>query len=106
MEQLGDFQGERQLYIDAVRLQPLNWRAWLELGEFEARQQDYPRAIPPLERAVQLDPQSTLPGSRRAQLAGRSNASGRSRPEPDLRPEGREQPVDERLGQVRSGLAR
>ena len=47
--------------IDAVRLQPLNWRAWLELGEFEARQKDYPRAIPPLERAVQLDPQSTAP---------------------------------------------
>ena len=41
MEQLGDFQGARQLYIDAVELQPLNWRAWLELGEFEARQQDY-----------------------------------------------------------------
>jgi tetratricopeptide (TPR) repeat protein len=61
LEQLGDFQGERQLYIDAVRLQPLNWRAWLELGEFEARQQDYPRAIPPLERAVQLDPESTAP---------------------------------------------
>jgi hypothetical protein len=61
LEQLGDFQGERQLYIDAVRLQPLNWRAWLALGEFEERQQDYPRAIPPLERAVQLDPQSTVP---------------------------------------------
>jgi O-antigen ligase len=61
LEQLGDFQGERQLYIDAVRLQPLNWRAWLELGEFEVRQQDYPRAIPPLERAVQLDPHSTAP---------------------------------------------
>ena len=40
LEQLGDFQGERQLYIDAVALQPLNWRAWLELGDFEARQQD------------------------------------------------------------------
>src|SRR4029079_2146350 len=26
LEQLGDAQGARQLYIDAVELQPLNWR--------------------------------------------------------------------------------
>jgi O-antigen ligase/polysaccharide polymerase Wzy-like membrane protein/tetratricopeptide repeat protein len=61
LEQLGDFQGARQLYIDAVRLQPLNWRAWLELGKFERGQQDYVRAIPPLKRAVELDPQSAEP---------------------------------------------
>ena len=35
LEQLGDFQGARQRYIDAVELQPLNWRAWFELGSFE-----------------------------------------------------------------------
>ena len=61
LEQLGDFQGARQLYIDAVRLQPLNWRAWYELGKFEEDQQDYGRAIPPLKRAVELDPQSADP---------------------------------------------
>jgi hypothetical protein len=61
LEQLGDFQGARQLYIDAVRLQPLNWRAWFELGKFERGQQDYGRAIPPLQRAVELDPQSAEP---------------------------------------------
>jgi O-antigen ligase/polysaccharide polymerase Wzy-like membrane protein/tetratricopeptide repeat protein len=58
--QLGDFQGARRLYMDAVRLQPLNWRTWYELGRFEEGQQDWPRAIPPLERAVELDPQGTL----------------------------------------------
>ncbi len=73
LEQLGDFQGERQLYIDAVRLQPLNWRTWLELGEFEERQQDYTRAIPPLKRAVQLDPQSEAP---RAELEKVQQAAG------------------------------
>ena len=61
------------LYIDEVRLQPLNWRAWLDLGQFEERQQDYSRAIPPLERAVQLDPQSTAP---RAELE-QARAKGR-----------------------------
>jgi len=59
--QLGDYQGERQLYIDAVQLQPLNWRAWLELGKFEKAQQDYGRAIPPLKRAVELDPLNPEP---------------------------------------------
>ena len=56
LEQLGDFQGARQLYIDAVRLQPLNWRAWYYLGKFEKGQQDYGRAIAALKRAVELDP--------------------------------------------------
>src|SRR5215204_4113467 len=59
--QLGDLQGARKVYIDAVRLQPLNWRAWLELGKFEKGQEDYGRAIPPLKRAVELDPQSAEP---------------------------------------------
>jgi hypothetical protein len=58
--ELGDYQGARQRYIDAVQLQPLNWRAWYELGRFEEGQQDWGRAIPPLERAVQLDRLNTL----------------------------------------------
>jgi tetratricopeptide (TPR) repeat protein len=73
LEDLGDFQGARQLYIDAVRLQPLNWRAWFELGRFEEGQQDYTRAIPPLKRAVQLDPQSQAP---RAELEKAKKAAG------------------------------
>lgn len=60
LEQGSDFQGARQLYIEAVRLQPLNWRPWFVLGEFEKRQQDYGRAIGPLRRAVELDPQGSL----------------------------------------------
>jgi tetratricopeptide (TPR) repeat protein len=55
LEQLGDAQGARQLYIDAVELQPLNWRPWWELGRFEEGQRDFGRAIPALERAVELD---------------------------------------------------
>jgi tetratricopeptide (TPR) repeat protein len=57
--QLGDFQGARQLYIDGVKLQPLNWKAWYYLGKFEADQQDYGRALPALKRAVALDPQGS-----------------------------------------------
>ena len=60
LEQLGDFQGARQRYIDAVELQPLNWRPWFELGSFEEGQQDFGRAIPALERAVELDPLNPL----------------------------------------------
>jgi cytochrome c-type biogenesis protein CcmH/NrfG len=60
LEQLGDVQGARQRYIDAVELQPLNWRPWWELGIFEEGQQDFGRAIPALERAVELDPLSSL----------------------------------------------
>jgi tetratricopeptide (TPR) repeat protein len=60
LEQLGDVQGARELYVEAVRLQPLNWRPWFELGRFEEDLQDWPRALPPLERAVQLDPLNPL----------------------------------------------
>jgi tetratricopeptide (TPR) repeat protein len=60
LEDSGDFQGARQRYIDAVELQPLNWRAWWELGIFEEGQQDFGRAIPALERAVELDPLNSL----------------------------------------------
>ena len=61
LEQLGDIQAARRRYADAVRLQPLNWRTWYELGRFEVDQQDWERAIPPLERSVELDPLNTLP---------------------------------------------
>jgi tetratricopeptide (TPR) repeat protein len=57
--QLGDFQGARALYIEGVKLQPLNWKAWYYLGKFEKDQQDYGRAIPALKRAVELDPQGS-----------------------------------------------
>jgi tetratricopeptide (TPR) repeat protein len=60
LEQFGDYQGARQLYIDAVQLQPLNWWPWFVLGKFEENQQDYARAIPPLTRAAELDPQGSL----------------------------------------------
>jgi tetratricopeptide (TPR) repeat protein len=60
LEQLGDFQQARSLYVDAVGLQPLNWRSWFELGRFEEGQEDWSRALPPLRRAVQLDPQNPL----------------------------------------------
>jgi hypothetical protein len=61
LEQLGDFQGARRLYIDAVGLQPLNWWPWYVLGRFEEGQQDWVRAIRPLERSVALDPLNPLP---------------------------------------------
>src|SRR5215208_1160127 len=57
--QLGDFQGARQLYIEGVKLQPLNWKAWYYLGKFESGQQDYGRALPALKRAVALDPEGS-----------------------------------------------
>ena len=72
LEQLGDFQGARSVYIDAVELQPLNWRGWFELGRFEEGQQDWPRALPALRRAVDLDPQNPLA---QAELAAAEKAS-------------------------------
>jgi len=60
LEELGDFQGARARYVQAVRLQPLNWRSWFLLGRFEESQQDWGGALPPLERAAQLDPLNTL----------------------------------------------
>jgi tetratricopeptide (TPR) repeat protein len=63
LEQLGDFQGARVLYLDGVKLQPLNWRPWYELGRFEEDEEDWARAIPPLERSVELDPLNPLPAA-------------------------------------------
>ncbi len=63
LEQLGEFQGARRRYIEAVRLQPLNWWPWYQLGLFEASQKDWARAIPPLKRAVQLDSLNPFPAA-------------------------------------------
>jgi hypothetical protein len=60
LEQLGDIEGARMRYADAVRLQPLNWWPWFELGRFEEDLGDRRRVLPPLERAAQLDPQNPL----------------------------------------------
>ncbi|HET7808496.1 MAG TPA: O-antigen ligase family protein [Gaiellaceae bacterium] len=60
LEQLGDLEGARGRYTDAVRLQPLNWWPWFELGSFEADLGDRRRALPPLRRAAQLDPENPL----------------------------------------------
>ncbi len=72
LEQLGDFQGARQVYIDAVELQPLNWRPWYYLGLFEVGQQDWARAIPPLERAMELDPLNPFPAASLKQARAQS----------------------------------
>lgn len=76
LEQLGDFQRARTVYIDGVELQPLNWRSWFELGRFEEGQQDWGRALPPLQRAVQLDPQNPLTVAELAHAKAASQSSG------------------------------
>jgi hypothetical protein len=63
LEQLGDLDGARLRYVEAIRMQPLNWHAWYELGRFEEAQEAWVRAIPPLERAAQLDPMNPLPAA-------------------------------------------
>jgi O-antigen ligase/polysaccharide polymerase Wzy-like membrane protein len=68
LEQLGDLEGARGRYTDAVRLQPLNWWPWFELGSFEADLGDRRRALPPLRRAAQLDPQNPLVAAELAQM--------------------------------------
>jgi O-antigen ligase/polysaccharide polymerase Wzy-like membrane protein len=59
-EQLGDLPAARSLYVKAIELQPLNWRPWYELGSFEYDLMRYRAAVPPLRRAVELDPHGTL----------------------------------------------
>jgi hypothetical protein len=58
--QLGDLQVAGALYVRAVRLQPLNWWPWYRLGLFQFEQHQYEEAIPPLRRAIELDPQGSL----------------------------------------------
>ena len=59
-EQLGALDTARSLYVKAIDLQPLNWRPWYELGSFEFDLLRYSAAVPPLRRAVELDPHGTL----------------------------------------------
>ncbi len=60
LEQLGLFTRAREIYVDAVELQPVNWRPWFELGRFEAGIGNYEVAVAPLKRAVALDPYGSL----------------------------------------------
>ena len=56
-ESRGRLERARELYVQAVDLQPLNWEAWYELGRFEADVLvDTPRARRDLQRARELDP--------------------------------------------------
>jgi hypothetical protein len=59
-QQLGNLEAAGAFYLRAVRLQPLNWRPWYELGRFLSEQRQYDDAIPPLRRAVELDPYGSL----------------------------------------------
>jgi hypothetical protein len=59
-EQLGNLAAADGLYLHAVELQPLNWRAWYELGRFQFDHQRYPDAVRSLRRAIQLDPYGSL----------------------------------------------
>jgi tetratricopeptide (TPR) repeat protein len=51
----------RELYVDAVDLQPLNWAAWYELGRFDCEVLgDEAAARRELGRAHELDPQNDV----------------------------------------------
>ena len=55
----GDIARARELYVDAVDLQPLNWTAWYELGRFDCEVLgDEDAARRELQRAHELDPQN------------------------------------------------
>jgi hypothetical protein len=54
-EALGDLAAANRLYLHAVALQPLNWRAWFELGRFQVDEQGYGDAVRSLRRALELD---------------------------------------------------
>ena len=55
-EARGDGRSALVRYVDAVELQPLNWRTWYELGRFELGTEREDRAIRHLQRARELDP--------------------------------------------------
>jgi hypothetical protein len=59
-EELGQFAAARAFYVQAIDLQPLNWRGWFELGRFEVGLGNDSRAVGPLRRAVALDPHGSL----------------------------------------------
>jgi O-antigen ligase len=55
-EARGNLKRARELYVDAVELQPLNAETWYELARFEFDDGDRERARLHLERALELDP--------------------------------------------------
>jgi tetratricopeptide (TPR) repeat protein len=55
-EARGDGRSALVRYVEAVELQPLNWRTWYELGRFELRTGRRERAIRHLQAARELDP--------------------------------------------------
>ena len=53
----GNVKRARELYVDAVELQPLNWQAWYELGRFDCEVLgDEDAARREIGRAQELDP--------------------------------------------------
>jgi hypothetical protein len=55
-EARGDGRSALVRYVEAVELQPLNWRTWYELGFFELETGRRERAIRHLKRSRDLDP--------------------------------------------------
>jgi hypothetical protein len=55
-EARGDDLAALESYVEAVELQPRNWRPWFELGRFELATDRSQRAILHLQRARELDP--------------------------------------------------
>jgi hypothetical protein len=55
-EARGDGRSALVRYVEAVELQPLNWRTWYELGRFELETGRRERAIRHLKEARELDP--------------------------------------------------
>jgi hypothetical protein len=55
-EARGDERAALERYVEAVELQPDNWRPWYELGRFELITGRRERAIRHLQRARELDP--------------------------------------------------
>jgi O-Antigen ligase len=53
--QLGNLGAAGRLYVNAVRLQPLNSRPWYELGRFQFDEERYEAAVRSLRRALELD---------------------------------------------------
>jgi tetratricopeptide (TPR) repeat protein len=58
----------RRLYVEAVELQPENFRTWRELGDFELQIRRYGLAEKYLSRARELDPKDPLTQELLAQL--------------------------------------
>jgi len=56
-ERRGRSKAARRLYLDAVALQPENWRTWYELGQFEFYELEaLDDAFLDLDKAYSLDP--------------------------------------------------